>query len=42
MTKLENYLTDEEFEKVFNMTRKEFEQFPVWKQQKEKRAKNLF
>lgn len=41
-TKLEDYMSDDEFEEVFEMTRAEFKKFPLWKQQKEKRAKGLF
>jgi advillin len=41
-TKLDTYMSDEEFEKVFEMTREEFAAQPVWKQQKMKRDKKLF
>jgi advillin len=41
-TKLDTYLSDEEFEEVFEMTREVFATQPVWKQQKLKRDKQLF
>lgn len=41
-TKLEEYLSNEEFQLVFNMTRDEFNQLPKWKQESEKRKVYLF
>jgi len=41
-TKLEKYLNDSEFEKVFKMTRKSFEQKQTWKQDDIKKAIGLF
>lgn len=41
-TKLETYLSEEEFEKVFSMTRDEFYQLPQWKQQSRKKEVLLF
>ncbi|RDD46509.1 Advillin [Trichoplax sp. H2] len=38
----ERYLTDEDFEKVFNITREEFEAKPQWRQQLLKKQKKLF
>jgi len=39
---LENYLSDQEFENVFETTRKEFAEMPKWKQQQIKREKGLY
>ncbi|KAG2377826.1 hypothetical protein C9374_008911 [Naegleria lovaniensis] len=41
-TKLEEYLSNEEFQLVFSMTRDEFNQLPKWKQESEKRKVYLF
>lgn len=41
-TKLETYLSEEEFENVFSMTRDEFYKLPTWKQQSRKKAVLLF
>ncbi|EGC37711.1 hypothetical protein DICPUDRAFT_46298 [Dictyostelium purpureum] len=41
-TKLENYLSDEEFEKVFNMKRSEWEKIPTWKREPIKKSLYLF
>ena len=41
-SQLENYLTDEEFEKVFKMSRDDFEAQPLWKQQQQKHALKLY
>jgi len=41
-TKLETYLPDDEFEKIFNMTRKEWEKIPVWKREGMKKSVGLF
>ncbi|XP_049848305.1 villin-1-like [Schistocerca gregaria] len=41
-TRLEKYLSDDEFEKVFNMSRRSFEMLPLWKAQKLKTEKGLF
>ncbi|EDV22114.1 uncharacterized protein TRIADDRAFT_29447 [Trichoplax adhaerens] len=38
----ESYLTDEDFEKVFNITREEFKAKPQWRQQQLKKEKKLF
>jgi len=40
--KLEDYMSDSEFEKVFEATREEFNKYPAWKQQKMKRSLGLF
>lgn len=40
--KLESYLSDEEFEKVFHMTRQEFDKVPVWKKEGLKKEVYLF
>jgi len=39
---LENYLECQEFESVFEMTKKEFAKIPKWKQQQIKREKGLY
>jgi len=39
---LENYISDQEFENVFETTRKEFAEMPKWKQQQIKREKGLY
>jgi len=39
---LENYLPEQEFEKKFSMTIKQFGELPLWKRNQLKRAKNLF
>jgi len=41
-TRLEHYLTEEEFEKVFKMTRSEFVLIPAWKADKIKQDVGLF
>ncbi|KAF2069223.1 hypothetical protein CYY_009459 [Polysphondylium violaceum] len=41
-TKLETYLPDDEFEKIFQMTRKEWEKIPVWKREGIKKSVFLF
>lgn len=41
-TKLETYLSEEEFENVFSMTREEFYRLPKWKQQARKKEALLF
>jgi len=41
-TKLETYLTDEEFSEVFKMTRDEFYKLPTWKQGFKKKEVLLF
>ncbi len=41
-TRLESYLTDEDFEAAFKMTRAEFEELPEWKKRNLKRAIKLF
>ncbi|EFA79075.1 villin [Heterostelium album PN500] len=41
-TKLEIYLPDDEFEKIFNMNRKEWEKIPVWRRENIKRTVFLF
>lgn len=41
-TKLETYLSEEEFERVFSMTRDEFYQLAQWKQQARKKEVLLF
>ncbi len=41
-SKLEAYLSDEEFVQVLGVDREEFETYPVWKQQKIKREQGLF
>lgn len=40
--KLESYLSDEDFEKVFHMTRQEFEKIPQWKRENVKREVFLY
>eukprot|EP00026_Physarum_polycephalum_P000052 Phypoly_transcript_00052.p2 GENE.Phypoly_transcript_00052~~Phypoly_transcript_00052.p2 ORF type:complete len:674 (+),score=100.69 Phypoly_transcript_00052:1462-3483(+) len=40
--KLESYLSDEEFETVFHMTRQEFEKIPQWKRENLKRDVYLY
>jgi len=39
---LENYLADDEFEKVFSITRMDFNKLPGWKREKSKKAAKLF
>jgi len=39
---LENYLSDEDFAKVFKVSRKEFEGQPKWKRDGAKKAAKLF
>jgi septin family protein len=39
---LEAYLTDEEFEKVFKMTRQKYYEQPKWKQLRQKKEVGLF
>eukprot|EP01132_Coremiostelium_polycephalum_P008291 gene8291-10187_t len=41
-TKLDTYLSDEDFEKVFQMTRKEWEKIPQWKRENIKKGLFLF
>jgi len=41
-TKLETYLSDEEFETVFKSTRAQFAKLPVWKQKATKNELGLF
>lgn len=41
MTRLESYLTDEEFEAVFNMRRAQFAKLPEWARLNKKREVNL-
>lgn len=38
----ESYLTAEEFHKIFNMDQKQFYEQPKWKQQRQKKAVDLF
>jgi len=40
--KLESYLSDEDFEKVFRMTRQEFDKIPQWKRENLKRDMYLY
>jgi hypothetical protein len=35
-------MMDSEFEEIFDVTKEEFAKFPLWKQQKLKREKQLF
>jgi hypothetical protein len=41
-TRLEDYLTDDEFSKVFSMTRAEWQELPAWRKPDLKRRANLF
>eukprot|EP01119_Soliformovum_irregulare_P015974 TRINITY_DN457_c0_g1_i3.p1 TRINITY_DN457_c0_g1~~TRINITY_DN457_c0_g1_i3.p1 ORF type:complete len:1028 (-),score=468.85 TRINITY_DN457_c0_g1_i3:19-3102(-) len=41
-TKLEEYLYPEEFQKVFNMTREEWDQLPKWRQQEIKKTTAVY
>uniref|UniRef100_A0A0X3PBI8 HP domain-containing protein n=1 Tax=Schistocephalus solidus TaxID=70667 RepID=A0A0X3PBI8_SCHSO len=41
-TRLETYLSNEEFERAFRMTRAEFSQLPLWRKRNLKRALDLF
>jgi len=40
--KLQEYLSDDEFKKVFNMSREEFNKLPIWAQAGRKKEVNLF
>lgn len=42
VTKLENYMSEEEFLKTFKVTRPEFEKFSDWKKEQLKKELNLF
>jgi len=39
---LENYLTDEEFKQIFEMTLEEFNKLPSWKSEELKKLKGLY
>lgn len=41
-TRLERYLSPEEFEKALGMSQDEFKEVPVWKQSKIKKEAGLF
>ena len=41
-TRKEDFLKDEEFEKVFKMSREEFSQMPIWKKLDAKRKLELY
>ncbi|BHF72037.1 hypothetical protein SprV_0401510000 [Sparganum proliferum] len=41
-TRLETYLSDEDFERAFRMTRAEFSKLPLWKKRNLKRTLDLF
>lgn len=41
-TRLEEYLSDDEFTRVFSMSRAEFQKLPAWKQSNLKKAAKLF
>ena len=40
--RLETYLSDEEFKKVFKMDKEQFSKLPAWKQTKNKKEVGLF
>jgi len=42
VTRLESYLSDEEFIQVFTVTKQEFEKFPIWKKESVKKELCLF
>ncbi|KAJ3423642.1 villin [Anaeramoeba flamelloides] len=41
-TRLEDYLLDEEFQKILKMSKQEFERLPQWKKRQKKKQSNLF